>query len=81
MLDLKGAEARLLSLSRVRPTCEGALRVFGQDLDVLRSDEKFVFDNYTSEADECFNQLLRFVKPLDAFDIIILSEAFIVGEP
>ncbi|MGP8071165.1 MAG: hypothetical protein ACLP5V_14870 [Candidatus Bathyarchaeia archaeon] len=62
------------------PGYEEVLRVFGQNLNVLRSDEKFVFHSYTSEADERFNQLFHFAKGLDAFDLIILSEAFTVGE-
>ena len=79
-LSIYEAKAKLLRLSKVRRRYEEALRVFGQNLDVLRSDEKFVFHNYASEADEHFNQLVHFVKPLDAFDLIILSEAFTVGE-
>ena len=39
-----------------------------------------MFHGYTSEADERFNQLLPSAKRLDAFDLIILSEAFTVGE-
>ena len=79
-LSIYEAKAKLLRLSKVRRRYEEALRLFGQNLNVLRSDEKFVFHNYTSEADECFNQLLHFAKRLDTFDLIILSEAFTVGE-
>lgn len=79
-LSIYEAKAKLLRLSKVSRRYEEALRVFGQNLNVLRSDEKFVFHSYTSEADECFNQLLLLAKRLDAFDLIILSEAFTVGE-
>ena len=79
-LSIYEAKAKLLRLSKVRRGYEQVLRVFGQNLNVLRSDEKFVFHDYTSEADEYLNQLLPFAKRLDAFDLIILSEAFTVGE-
>lgn len=79
-LSIYEAKAKLSRLSKGHRRYEGALRVFGENLDVLRSDEKFVFHNYTSEADEYFNELLQVGKPLDAFDLIILSEAFTVGE-
>ena len=79
-LSVYEAKAKLLRLSRVHRRYEEVLRVFSQNLNVLRSDEKFVFHSYTSEADECFNQLFHFAKGLDAFDLIILSEAFTVGE-
>jgi len=79
-LSIYEVKAKLLRLSKVRRGYEQALRAFGQNLNVLRLDEKFVFHNYTSEADELFNQLLASAKRLDAFDLIILSEASTVGE-
>ena len=79
-LSIYEAKAKLLRLSKVRRAYDQALRAFGQNLDVLRSDEKFVFHTYTSEADECFNQLLPSAKHFDAFDLLILSEASAVGE-
>jgi len=79
-LSIYEAKAKLTRLSKARRGYEQALRVFGRNLDVLRLDEKFVFHSYTSEADECFNQLLASAKRLDAFDLLILSEAFTVGE-
>jgi len=79
-LSVYEAKAKLLRLSKVHRGYEKALRVFAQNLNVLRLDEKFLFHHYTSEADECFNQLLPSAKRLDAFDLIILSEAFTVGE-
>jgi hypothetical protein len=54
--------------------------MFGRNLNVLRLDERFVFHSYTSEADKCFNQLLASARHLDAFDIFILSEAYVIGE-
>ena len=79
-LSIYEAKAKLLRLSKVHRGYEKILLAFSQNLDVLRMDEKFIFHNYTSEADKCFNQLLPFAKRLDAFDLIILSEAFTVGE-
>jgi len=79
-LSIYEAKAKLLRLSKVRREYEQALRTFDQNLSVLRLDEKFMFHNYTSEADEFFNQLLLSAKRLDAFDLLILSEAFTVGE-
>jgi hypothetical protein len=79
-LSIYEAKAKLLRLSKVRRRYEEALRVFGQNLDVLRSDGKFVFHNYTIEADERLNQLSLLAERLDAFDLITLSEAFTVGE-
>lgn len=79
-LSIYEAKAKLLRLSKVRQGYKQALRAFGQNLNVLRLDEKFMFHGYTSEADERFNQLLPSAKRLDAFDLIILSEAFTVGE-
>ena len=79
-LSIYEAKAKLTRLSKARRGYEQALRVFGRNLNVLRLDEKFVFHSYTSEADERFNQLLASAKRLDAFDLLILSEAFTVGE-
>jgi len=79
-LSIYEAKAKLLRLSKVRRGYEQALRAFGQNLNVLRLDEKFAFHDYTTEADKFFNQLFPTAKQLDAFDLIILSEAFTVGE-
>jgi len=79
-LSIYETKAKLTRLSKARRGYEQALRMFGRNLNVLRLDEKFVFHSYTSEADECFNQLLASAKRLDAFDLLILSEAFTVGE-
>jgi len=79
-LSIYEAKAKLTRLSKARRGYEQALRVFGRNLNVLRLDEKLVFHSHTSEADECFNQLLASAKRLDAFDLLILSEAFTVGE-
>jgi len=79
-LSIYEAKAKLLRLSKVRRGYEQGLRAFSQNLNVLRLNEKFVFHTYTSEADESFNQLLPFAKRFDGFDLIILSEAFTVGE-
>lgn len=73
------AKAKLLRLSKASRTYEKALRGFGENLSILRSDEKFVFHEYTGQADERFNQLLPFAKQLDAFDLIILGQAFAIG--
>lgn len=79
-LSIYEAKAKLLRLSKRRRGYDDAVRSFGQNLNVLRLDERFVFHNYTSEADKCLNQLLPSAKRLDAFDMLILAEAFTVGE-
>jgi len=79
-LSIYEAEAKLMRLSKAHRGYEKALQAFGQNLNVLRLDDKFVFHNYTSESDEYFNRLLPMTKRLDAFDLIILSQAFTVGE-
>jgi len=79
-LSIYEAKAKLTRLSKARRGYEQALQMFGRNLNVLRLDERFVFHSYTSEADECFNQLLASARRLDAFDILILSEAYVIGE-
>ncbi len=79
-LSVYEAKAKLLRLSKTHRTYEKILRAFSENLNVLRMDEKFVFQNYTHQADQRFNQLLAFAKRLDAFDLIILSQAFTAGE-
>lgn len=79
-LSIYEAKAKLFRLSRSRRVYEQVLRSFGRNLNVLRSDEKFTFHNYSNETDQRFNSLLHNVKHLDAFDLLILSEAFRVGE-
>ncbi len=79
-LSIYEAKAKLLRLSKTYRAYEKILRAFSENLNVLRMDEKFVFQNYTGEADQRFNQLLAVAKRLDAFDLIILSEAFTVGQ-
>lgn len=79
-LSLYEAKAKLMRLSGVRSGYEQALRAFGRNLNVLRSDEKFVFHDYSEKADEYFNQLYPSTERLDALDLLILSQAFDVGE-
>lgn len=79
-LSIYEAKAKLMRLSKARSGYEQALRSFGRNLNVLRWDEKFVFHNYTEKADEYFNQLLVSTERLDAFDLLVLSQAFDVGE-
>jgi hypothetical protein len=79
-LSVYEAKAKLLRLSKIHRGYGTVLRAFGHNLNVLRTDEKFVFRSYTGEADQRFNQLLTVAKRLDAFDLIILSEASTVGE-
>jgi len=79
-LSIYEAKAKLVRLSNARSGYEQAPRSFGRNLNVLRSDEKFVFHSYTEKADEYFNQLLVSTERLDAFDLLMLSQAFDVGE-
>ena len=79
-LSVYEAKAKLLRLSKAHLGYEEALREFGRNLNVLRHDEKFILHDYTEESDEYFNQLFPSAKRLDAFDLLILSQAFTVGE-
>jgi hypothetical protein len=78
-LSVYEAKAKLLRMYNAHRGYQKALRAFGENLDVLRMDEKFVFEAYTGEADQKLNQLSTIAKGLDAFDLIILSEALMVG--
>ncbi len=78
-LSVYEAKAKLARLSRGRTGYEQALQGFARNLEALRLDDKFVFHSYDKAADECFNQLLPLMKSPDAFDLIILSQAFAVG--
>ena len=79
-LSVYEAKAKLFRLSRSHGEYGKMLSTFGENLNVMRADEKFVFRTYTEEADKRFNQLVKIAKRLDAFDLIILSEASTVGE-
>jgi len=79
-LSIYETKAKLTRLSKAHRGYEKALQAFGRNLNVLHLDEKFVFQNYNEQADEYFNQLITMTKRLDAFDLIILSQAFTVGE-
>jgi hypothetical protein len=79
-LSVYEAKAKLLRLSKIHRGYGRVLRAFGENLNVLRTDEKFLFRSYTGEADQRFNQLTTVAKRLDAFDLIILSEASTVGK-
>lgn len=78
-LSIYEAKAKLLRLSRTRKEYDKPLRSFGINLDALRLDDKFTFHVYQRETDESLNQLLPFVEGLDAFDMILLSDAVTVG--
>lgn len=79
-LSIYEVKAKLTRLSRLRRGYAQALQAFGRNLSVLRADDRFVFHGYTNDADERFNQLIAVTRQLDAFDALVLSQAFIVGE-
>jgi hypothetical protein len=79
-LSVYEAKAKLLRMSRSHGEYDKMLSTFGENLNVLRADEKFAFRSYTEEADRRFNQLVTVAKRLDAFDLIILCEASTVGD-
>lgn len=79
-LSVYEAKAKLVRLSKIHREYGQALHMFGQNLSVLLADDKFVFHSYTSEDDDRLNQLLPLAKRLDAFDLLILSQAFTIGE-
>jgi len=78
-LSVYEAKAKLLRMPRSRGGYGSMLSTFGENLNVLRADAKFVLRAYTEETDRRFNQLVTVAKRLDAFDLIILSEASMVG--
>lgn len=79
-LSIYEAKAKLTRLSRVHRGYAHALQAFGRNLSVLRADNRFVFHSYTNDADEHFNQFIAVTRQLNAFDLLILSQAFLVGE-
>jgi hypothetical protein len=57
-LSVYEAKAKLLRMSMSRGEYGRLLSTFGENLNVLRADEKFVFRTYTKEDDQRFNQLV-----------------------
>jgi hypothetical protein len=57
-LSVYEAKAKLLRMSRSRGEYGRMLSTSGENLNVLRADEKFIFRTYTKEDDRRFNQLV-----------------------
>jgi len=74
-LSIFEAKAKLFRLSRKNAAYMEALENFGNNLTVLRNDERFVFHPYTGQNDAHFNLISAKEWKLDSFDIIILAQA------
>ena len=78
-LSIFEAKAKLFRLSRKDTTYKQALEIFGNNLAILREDEKFIFHQYTKHDDTHFNLISAKNLGLDSFDIIIVAQALDVG--
>ena len=78
-LSIFEAKAKIFRLSKKDPAYTPALKSFGENLAVLRKDEKFVFHPYTEFDDANFNLISSINQSLDSFDIIIVSQALTTG--
>jgi len=74
-LSVFEAKAKIFRLSKKNPAYVNALENFGENLGVLRQDEKFIFHPYTKMDDEYFNRISSKNPDLDCFDAIILAQA------
>ena len=78
-LSIFEAKAKIFRLSRKNATYIHVLKNYGDNLAVLRGDEKFIFHPYTKADDTHFNLISAKNLNLDSFDIIILAQALDVG--
>lgn len=78
-LSIYEAKAKIYGLSKADPAYRPALRAFGENLEILRADKRFLFHTYSKDADDYFNSLMGIRVVIDAFDAIILSQAARVG--
>lgn len=78
-LSIFEAKAKLFRLSTKDATYKQALEAFGNNLAILREDEKFIFHPYTKHDDTYFNLISAKNLGLDSFDTIILAQALDVG--
>jgi hypothetical protein len=73
------AKAKLLRLAIKEPRIEAALQSFGENLEVLRGDEKVIFHEYRGSDDRFFNIIGSLGVKLNFFDRVILAQAVTVG--
>lgn len=78
-LSIFEAKAKLFRLSRKNAVYMEALESFGDNLAVLREDERFIFHPYTKRDDAYFNLISAKNLRLDSFDIIIVAQALEMG--
>jgi len=78
-LSIFEAKAKIFRFSKEDAAYTHALKRFGENLAVLRKDEKFVFHPYTEADDTHFNLIASITQSLDSFDIIILAQTINVG--
>lgn len=73
------AKAKIHRLSLRNEDYRPALAAFGENLQVLREDEKVRFRQYTLEDDHRFNHLADQPTSLDVFDMVIVAQAAEAG--
>ncbi|MBS7634240.1 hypothetical protein KEJ34_01905 [Candidatus Bathyarchaeota archaeon] len=78
-LSIFEAKAKIFRLSKKNAAYTYALRSFGENLAMLREDEKIIFHPYTKADDVYFNLISSMNQNLDSFDIIILAQASNIG--
>ncbi|MDI6691022.1 MAG: PIN domain-containing protein [Candidatus Bathyarchaeota archaeon] len=78
-LSIYEAKAKLFRLSRMNRVYADALENFGDNLAVLRDDERICFRPYTKGDDFRFNLMWSKGLGLDVFDAIIVAQSVDVG--
>ncbi len=78
-LSVYEAKAKIHRLAKRNQAFSQSLSDFGDNLTVLRDDEKFVFRSFSKLADHYFNSLIETFPKLNSFDAILLSQASNVG--
>jgi len=74
-LSIFEAKAKLFTLSRKNHAYNPAMLNFGDNLAVLRKDERVVFHPYTGRDDTHLNLISAKALKLDCFDAIIVTQA------
>ncbi len=78
-LSVFEAKAKIYRLSRRDSVYVQALEAFGENLAVLREDEKFIFHPYTAQDDKYFNMISAKNLELNTIDMIIIAQAIKIG--
>lgn len=74
-LSVYEAKAKIFRLNRNDKSYSEALRIFGNNLHVLRNDSRIIFHPYSTKVDVGINSLIDINPELDIFDAVIVSQA------